>query len=141
MGAASRELVALSDEKALARLRGDYFLDEAAARNLLTFLRDQEISTGAVPSDRTIVVERFRDEIGDWRVCILTPFGARVHAPWAMALGAQLRESLGLEVQSIWSDDGIAFHLPDADSPPATDLLVLDPDELEELVLPEVGQT
>ena len=76
-----------------------------------------------VPSDRTVVVERFRDEIGDWRVCILTPFGARVHAPWAMALGARLRESLGLEVQSIWSDDGIAFHLPDADSPPATDLL------------------
>src|SRR2546422_7449903 len=67
IGAASRELVALSDEKALARLRGDYFLDEAAARNLLTFLRDQEISTGGVPSDRTIVVERFRDEIGDWR--------------------------------------------------------------------------
>ena len=96
---------------------------------------------GAVPSDRTVVVERFRDEIGDWRVCILTPFGARVHAPWAMAVGARLRESLGLEVQSIWSDDGIAFHLPDADSPPATDLLMLDPDELEELVLAEVGQT
>ena len=72
------------------------------------------------PSRRTgpIVVERFRDEIGDWRVCILTPFGARVHAPWAMAVGARLRDSLGLEVQSIWSDDGIAFHLPDADAPP-----------------------
>ena len=86
-------------------------------------------------------IERFRDEIGDWRVCILTPFGARVHAPWAMAVGARLRESLGIEVQSIWSDDGIAFHLPDADSPPATDLFVLDPDVLEELVLAEVGQT
>ena len=116
-------------------------LDERAERNLLAFLREQERHTGAVPSDRTVVVERFRDEIGDWRVCILTPFGARVHAPWAMAVGARLRESLGLEVQSIWSDDGIAFHLPDADSPPATDLLVLDPDELEELVLAEVGQT
>ena len=106
-----------------------------------TFLREQERATGVVPSDRTVVVERFRDEIGDWRICILTPFGARVHAPWAMAVGARLRESLGLEVQSIWSDDGIAFHLPDADSPPATDLLLLDPDELEELVLAEVGQT
>src|SRR4051812_47304705 len=116
-------------------------LDERAERNLITFLREQEQATGALPSDRTVVVERFRDEIGDWRVCILTPFGARVHAPWAMAVGARLRESLGLEVQSIWSDDGIAFHLPDADSPPATDLFVLDPDELEELVLAEVGQT
>ncbi len=116
-------------------------LDERAERNLVAFLREQERATGALPSDRTVVVERFRDEIGDWRVCILTPFGARVHAPWAMAVGARLRESLGLEVQSIWSDDGIAFHLPDADSPPATDLLVLDPDELEELVLAEVGQT
>ena len=91
-------------------------------------------ATGVVPSDRTVVVERFRDEIGDWRICILTPFGARVHAPWAMAVGARLRESLGIEVQSIWSDDGIAFHLPDADAPPPTDAARLDPDELEELV-------
>ncbi len=116
-------------------------LDERAQRNLVAFLREQERATGALPSDRTVIVERFRDEIGDWRVCILAPFGARVHAPWAMAVGARLRESLGLEVQSIWSDDGIAFHLPDADSPPATDLLVLDPEELEELVLAEVGQS
>ncbi len=116
-------------------------LDVRAEANLLAFLREQQRHTGAVPSDRTVVVERFRDEIGDWRVCILTPFGARVHAPWAMAVGARLRESLGLEVQSIWSDDGIAFHLPDADAPPATDLLLLDPDEVEELVLAEVGQS
>ena len=116
-------------------------LDPFAQQNLLAYLREQERATGAVPSDRTVVVERFRDEIGDWRICILTPFGARIHAPWAMAVGARLRESLGIEVQSIWSDDGIAFHLPDADSPPATDLLMLDPDELEDLVLAEVGQT
>ena len=69
-----------------------------------------------LPSDRTVVVERFRDEIGDWRLCILTPFGGRVHAPWSLALAARLRESLGLEVNAIWSDDGIALHLPDADS-------------------------
>src|SRR5213079_714046 len=134
IGRFARELLAARDPKVPD-------LDERAERNLLAFLREQERATTAVPSDRTVVVERFRDEIGDWRVCILTPFGARVHAPWAMAVGARLRESLGLEVQSIWSDDGIAFHLPDADSPPATDLLVLDPDELEELVLAEVGQT
>ena len=95
-----------------------------AARNLVTFLREQEAATGVVPSDRTIVVERFRDEIGDWRVCILSPFGGRVHAPWAMALAHALRESLGLDVQSLWSDDGIALHFPDADvPPPVADLL------------------
>ncbi len=134
IGKFARELLAASDPKVPD-------LDERAERNLVAFLREQERATTAIPSDRTVVVERFRDEIGDWRVCILTPFGARVHAPWAMAVGARLRESLGLEVQSIWSDDGIAFHLPDADSPPATDLLMLDPDELEDLVLAEVGQT
>ena len=106
-----------------------------------TFLQEQMRATGVVPSDRTVVVERFRDEIGDWRICILTPFGARVHAPWAMAVGARLRDSLGIEVQSIWSDDGIAFHLPDADAPPSTDLLLLTAEELDELVLAEVGQT
>jgi ATP-dependent Lhr-like helicase len=142
IGQASREIVALSDAKALARLRGDYHLDPLAAGNLLTYLRDQaEANGGVVPSDRTIVIERFRDEIGDWRLCILTPFGARVHAPWAMALGARLRDSLGLEAQSIWSDDGIALHLPEADVPPPIGDLLLTPDEIEELVVQELGQT
>src|SRR6059058_3396435 len=116
-------------------------LDERSTQNLLQFLHDQQAATGAVPSDKTVVVERFRDEIGDWRLCILTPFGARVHAPWALAAAARLRESLGLEVQSIWSDDGIAFHLPDADAPPATDELLIGPDEIEDLVVQEVGQS
>ena len=115
----SRELVALDDEKALERLAREYALDARAAREpARRTCASRSAATGVVPSDRTVVVERFRDEIGDWRVCILTPFGARVHAPWALALGARLRESLGLEVQSIWSDDGIALHLPDADAPP-----------------------
>src|SRR5205823_9885128 len=131
----------LREEKAVARLTGDFHPDDRAARNLLTFLREQQDATGAVPSDRTVVVERFRDEIGDWRVCILTPFGARVHAPWAMAIAARLRDSLGVEVQSIWSDDGIALHLPDADVPPPTDDILISPEELEELVVQEVGQT
>ena len=126
IGKFSRELVSVSEDKATKRLVGEVGLDANAARNLLAFLQDQLRATGVVPSDRAVVVERFRDEIGDWRICILTPFGARVHAPWAMAVGARLRDSLGIEVQSIWSDDGIAFHLPDADAPPATDLLLLD---------------
>jgi ATP-dependent helicase Lhr and Lhr-like helicase len=141
IGAASRELVALSDEKAGRRLRDEFTLDDRAATNLLSFLREQQAATGAVPSDRTIVVERFRDEIGDWRLCILTPFGGRVHAPWALALGAQLRESLGLETQAIWSDDGIAIHLPDADAAPPTDDILLEPGQLEELVTQELGET
>ncbi|HZO50067.1 MAG TPA: hypothetical protein VFB26_07975, partial [Gaiellaceae bacterium] len=141
IGRATRELAALSDEAAAARLRGEYHLDELAARNLVAFLREQERATGVVPSDRTIVVERFRDEIGDWRVCVLTPFGGRVHAPWAMALAARLRDALGLEAQSIWSDDGIALHLPDADVPPPLRDLALGPGEIEDLVVQELGQT
>jgi ATP-dependent Lhr-like helicase len=141
IGAASRELVALPDEAAAERLRTDYDLDDLAAQNLVAFLREQERATTAVPSDRTVVVERFRDEIGDWRVCILTPFGGRVHAPWALALSSRLRESLGLDVQSLWSDDGIALHLPDADAAPSLSELLVAPDEVEELVVQEVGQS
>src|SRR5947199_2686484 len=141
IGAASRELVALSEQKALERLQDDYSLDERAARNLLNFLGEQQGATGAVPSDRAVVVERFRDEIGDWRVCILTPFGARVHAPWALALTARVRDSLGLDANAIWSDDGIAIHLPDADAAPPGDVVVIDPEEIEELVVNEVGDS
>ena len=141
IGATSRELVALADEQAIARLQDEHMLDERAATNLLTFLREQEGATGTVPSDRTVVVERFRDEIGDWRLCILTPFGGRVHAPWALALGARLRDSLGLETQAIWSDDGIAIHLPDADAPPPVDEVLLEPEQVEELVTRELGDT
>ena len=141
IGQASRSLVAMSDEKATTALEADYNLDSRAARNLVTFLREQENATGVVPSDRSIVVERFRDEIGDWRVCVLTPFGGRVHAPWAMALAARLRDSLDVEAQSIWSDDGIALHFPDADVPPPLADLLLDPDEIEELVLGELASS
>jgi ATP-dependent helicase Lhr and Lhr-like helicase len=141
IGRTAREIVALDDEKATARLVEDHSLDRRAAENLVTFLREQEAATGVLPSDRTVVVERFRDEIGDWRVCILTPFGARVHTPWSLALTARLRDSLGLEVNSIWSDDGIALHLPDADAPPPVEDLLVSPDELEDLVLAELGGT
>jgi ATP-dependent Lhr-like helicase len=141
IGRASRQLVGLEDGKAAATLESEYHLDPRAARNLVTYLHEQEAATGVVPSDRTVVVERFRDEIGDWRVCLLTPFGARVHAPWAMALAARLRDALGLEVQTLWSDDGIALHLPDADLPPPVADLIVAPEEIEELVVQEVGQT
>src|SRR6478672_11360524 len=141
VGAVSRELAALPDAKAKAKLRDEHALDERAAQNLLRFLSEQAAATGALPSDRTIVVERFRDEIGDWRLCILTPFGARVHAPWALALAARVRESLGLDANAIWSDDGIAIHLPDADAAPPSDLVMIDPEEIEDLVVNEVGDS
>jgi ATP-dependent Lhr-like helicase len=140
IGEASRTLSALSDPRAVGRLREEYHLDERAAKNLLAFLRDQQ-RLSALPTDRTVVVERFRDEIGDWRICLLTPFGGRVHAPWAMALQAKLRDTLALEVQSLWSDDGIALHLPDADAPPSLSELLVEPEELEDLVVQEVGRT
>ena len=142
IGAASRSLAAQSDAKAVASLRSDYHLDERAARNLLVFLREQEAATGAVPSDRTIVVERFRDEIGDWRVCILTPFGGRVHAPWAMALAvaAARRPRHRGAVDLV----GRRHRAP----PPRrgraavrSPTCVIGPDEIEELVVQEVGQT
>jgi len=138
IGAFSRQVASWSSQTGLSSLTRAG-LDQRAAENLLRFLHEQQSATGAVPSDKTVVIERFRDEIGDWRVCILTPFGARVHAPWALALAARIRESLELEVQSIWSDDGIALHFPDADAPPPTDDLLLSPDELEDLVVQEVG--
>ena len=141
IGEASRELAALSDESAARRLReANTTSTSSRVRNLLAFLREQERSS-ALPTDRTVVVERFRDEIGDWRVCVLTPFGGRVHAPWAMALAARLRDSLGAEVQSLWSDDGIALHFPDADAPPSLADLFVEPQELEDLVVQEVGST
>ena len=141
VGAISRELAALPEAKAKAKLRDEHALDERAAQNLLRFLGEQAAATGALPSDRTIVVERFRDEIGDWRLCILTPFGARVHAPWALAIAARVRESLGLDANAIWSDDGIAIHLPDADAAPAGDVILIEPEEIEDLVVNEVGDS
>ena len=122
---------------ATARLRETHDLDERAADNLLAYLDDEREATGALPTDRRIVVERFRDELGDWRLCLLTPFGGRVHAPWSLALEARIGERLGMEVQTIWSDDGIAIRLPEGDAPldGIEALLFPDPDDVEDLVV------
>ena len=135
IGAFSREAV----DRDPAELAAEYDLDERAARNLSSYLREQRDATRVVPSDRTIVVERFRDEIGDWRLCVLSPFGGRVHAAWALALSARIRDDFGLESDAIWSDDGIIVHLPDADEPPSADLVMVEPDALEELVVRELS--
>jgi ATP-dependent Lhr-like helicase len=137
IGAFAREAVS-SDPKELA---SEYDLDQWAAENLVAYLREQQTATRVVPSDQTIVVERFRDEIGDWRLCVLSPFGGRVHAAWGLALAARIRDELDLEADAIWSDDGIAVHLPDADEAPAPDLVLLEPDELEDLVVRELASS
>ena len=124
-----------------ARTRRFSDLDERAARNLHAYLDDQEAATGVIPSDRTIVVERFRDEIGDWRICVLSPFGGRVHAPWALALEARMSSALGIEVEAMWADDGIALRLPDSDTPPPVDLIAIAADELDDLLLERISQS
>ena len=122
-------------------LERDYDLDERAASNLIEFLAEQQQATGVIPSDRTIVVERFRDEIGDWRLCVLSPYGGRVHAAWSLALSARIRDQFGLESDAIYSDDGIIIHLPDAEEPPGADMVMLEPDEIEDLVVAELGSS
>ena len=128
----------LETDLAVARLQADHHLDENAAANLVAYLAEQREATGSLPTDRTIVIERFRDELGDWRICLLSPFGGRVHAPWSMAIEARLRQR-GLEVQTIWTDDGIAVRLPEADQAPLDDAVIIDPDEVEELLMAELG--
>jgi ATP-dependent Lhr-like helicase len=128
-----------ADHDLVARLQNEYLCDRRAARNLIAFVREQVVATGAAPDDRTIVIERFRDELGDWRVCILTPFGKPVHAPWAMAIEERLAADYGLEATALWSDDGIALRLPDIDSLPPLEVLLPDPDDVEDLVVAQVG--
>ena len=128
-------------DQAPESLESAYDLDPRAARNLVDFLLEQQAATRVIPSDRAIVVERFRDEIGDWRLCVLSPFGGRVHAAWGLALSARIRDELGLESDAIWSDDGIIVHLPDAEQPPGAELVLLDPDEIEDRVVGELASS
>ncbi|WP_078891990.1 ATP-dependent helicase [Streptomyces sp. NRRL S-350] len=153
LGAFTRELGALGPEAATERLQ-QAGLDDWAAANLLDYLAEQRAACGHLPDDRTIVVERFRDELGDWRIVIHSPFGAQVHAPWALALGARLREKHGLDPQVMHADDGIVLRLPDADlldfpaeqagpapdeAPVGADAALFDPGEIEQLVTDQVG--
>ncbi len=135
LGAFVREIRDASGDDALERLTGELGLDAWAADNVLRYVREQSEAGGAVPDDRTIVVERFRDEIGDWRVCVLSPFGARVHAPWAIAVRARLDERLGVPVEVMWADDGIVLRLPEAVEHIPIDELMIPPEEIDDLVV------
>jgi ATP-dependent helicase Lhr and Lhr-like helicase len=140
IGALVRELRDMPRNAAIARLTRDHDLDEQAAENVLRYLADQELATEQVPDDRTIVVERVRDELGDWRVCVLTPLGSRLHAPWAMAVTAKIK-SAGLDVETMWSEDGFVLRFPDTDNPPDTDILLMEPEEAAQLVMQQLGST
>jgi ATP-dependent helicase Lhr and Lhr-like helicase len=141
IGAKCRELAGASTEDATAMLQAAG-LDELAAGNLVRYLSDQREATGTVPDDRTLVVERFRDELGDWRVVLHSPYGARVHGPWALAIAARLRERYGgMDVQAMHTDDGIIVRVPDADEPPPTGVALIDPDEISEIVTAEIGSS
>ncbi|MGE0040150.1 MAG: DEAD/DEAH box helicase [Vicinamibacterales bacterium] len=141
IGRLVRELRRLPPDRARQRLVGEHGLDGRAAANLLQYLADQEAAAGAVPDDRTVLIERTVDELGDWRVALVSPLGGRVHAPWAMAVAARARDELGLDVETMWSDDGFVVRFPETDGPPDPALLLPDPAEVERLVVRQLGST
>ncbi|MDJ0928480.1 MAG: DEAD/DEAH box helicase [Gammaproteobacteria bacterium] len=116
-------------------------LDRFAAENLATYIDEQKTQTGTLPTDRAITIERFRDELGDWRICILTPFGARIHAPWSIALQQALSARAGYEIQVMYTDDGIVLRFADTEELPDVDTLIPDPDEIHELVTDQLAGT
>jgi len=140
IGELIRELRAMPAEAAAERLVTQHDLDATAASNLLRYLDDQA-EAGAVPDDRTLVVERCLDELGDWRVCLLSPLGSRIHAPWAMAATAQIRSRTGIDVEVMWGDEGFVVRFPGVEQPPDPALLLPDPGEVERLVLRQLGAT
>jgi ATP-dependent Lhr-like helicase len=141
IGAMVRELQALPLPAALTRLVTSHDLDPGAAENLMRFLADQKEATGVVSDDRNIVIERCRDELGDWRVCVLTPFGSRIHIPWAMAVSARIRAAGGPDVETLWGDDGFVLRFPDSDEPPSSDWFLVESAEVMDLVLRQLGST
>jgi ATP-dependent Lhr-like helicase len=140
IGALIRTIRELPPGAALDRLVRQHDLDRAAAENLIGYIREQH-DAGAVPDEKTIVIERIRDELGDWRVCVLSPLGGRVNAPWALAVTERLRRERGLTVETMWSDDGFVIRFPDTDAPPDTSVMVIDPDEVERLVVSQLGSS
>ncbi|HEU5454764.1 MAG TPA: DEAD/DEAH box helicase, partial [Nocardioides sp.] len=139
IGEFTRELAGLPEKQATQRAQANG-LDEYAAANLVGYLSEQVEATNVLPSDRTLLVERFRDELGDWRLVVHSPFGTPVHAPLALAINARLRERYGVDGQAIASDDGIVIRIPETDAePPTGELIVFEPDEIDDLVTSEVG--
>ena len=141
IGEMTRELLALPRPVAFTKLVEEHSLDSNAAENLLKYLEDQAAVTTRIPSDQDILIEVCRDEMGDRRVCVLTPFGSPVHAPWCMAVTATLRTGRGLEIESMWSDDGFVLRVPDSDENIRSEDLLPTPAEFKDLVLRQLGST
>ena len=139
IGQMVRTLRHLPPAGAIQRLVQHHDLDQQAAENLMRYLADQAAAAGVVPDDHTILIERCRDELGDWRICVLTPFGGRIHAPWSMAVVERARAEKGLDVETMWTDDGFVVRFPETDEPPDTQLLIPAADEVEALVLKALG--
>jgi ATP-dependent Lhr-like helicase len=140
IGRLVRDLRGEPRASAIERLVQHHDLDRTAADNVLRYLDDQA-RAGAVPDDRTIVIERCVDDLGDWRVCLLSPLGSKVHAPWAMAVTAEIRSRTGIDVEVMWGDEGFVVRFPELEEPPDPTLLLPDPDEVEGLVLRQLGST
>jgi ATP-dependent helicase Lhr and Lhr-like helicase len=141
IGELTRELMKQPRTAAFTRLVEQHSLDSNAAENLLRYLEEQAIATQKVPSDQDLVIEVCRDELGDRRICVMSPFGSRVHAPWCMAVVAKLRAERGIEAQSIWSDDGFILRIPDNDDPIDSDLLLPSPQEFRDLLMRQLGSS
>ena len=141
IGRLIRELRQMPPAAAVDRLIAAHDLDRQAAENLVRYLADQRTATEVVPDDRTIVIERCRDEMGDLRICLLSPFGTRVHAPWAIAAAAKIRQRFDLVVDTMWTDDGFVMRFPETDEPPDARWLIPDPGEAEGLVVQKLGAT
>ncbi len=141
IGGLVRALREMPRSVAVSSLVSEHDLDPQAAENVMRYLADQELASGQVPDDQNIVIERVRDELGDWRMCCLTPFGSKVHAPWAMAATARIRANGGPEVETMWSEDGFVLRFPESDAPPTVDHLLMEPEEAAELVLRQLGAT
>jgi len=141
IGELVRTLRAMPPAAAVQKLTKHHDLDARAAENLLRYLSDQAAAAGTVPDDRTILIERTRDELGDWRLCLLSPFGSRVHAPWAMAVVERARGELGTDVETMWTDDGFVVRFPETEAPPDPALLIPASDEIEALVVRQLGST
>lgn len=141
IGAFLRKLSRFGEARTKKWLLEHTTLDDYAAQNLAAYISEQRSDTGALPTDRAITVERFRDELGDWRICILTPFGARIHAPWSMALQRVLSEQNGFEIQVMYTDDGIVLRFADTEELPDIDLLLPDPETVDELVTEQLAGT
>jgi ATP-dependent Lhr-like helicase len=139
IGGFVREIAKLKEPAAIARAT-EAGLDTFAAANLVTFITDQLADVGYVPHDRQLLVERCRDELGDWRLILHSPYGTAVHGPWALAIGARLRERFGIDAQAMAGDDGIVIRIPETDAePPGASLVLFETDELDDLVTSEVG--